>query len=201
VSAYPLAVQSLIDTLGRLPGIGPKSAQRIAFHLLLAPPEEAERLALTVRDARSKVRFCTRCFHLADDELCEVCRDDRRDPHVVCVVEEPRDVIAVEKTGEFRGRYHVLQGLISPIDGVSPDRLRIRELVGRIAQERIREVIVATSPTTEGDVTAYYLAKLLEPLEVTVTRLASGLPVGGELEYADELTLGRALAGRRQLHA
>ncbi len=196
---YAPPVQALIDELGRLPGIGPKSAQRIAFHLLKVPTEEAHRLARAITDARSRVAFCTRCWNVAEGGLCTICADDTRDRSVVCVVEEPRDVVALERTGEFRGRYHVLLGAISPIDGIGVDQLKVRELIARIEPEEIREVIVCTNPTHTGDATALYLARLLRPLGLTVTRLASGLPVGGDLEYADELTLGRALSGRRTL--
>ncbi len=206
---YSAAVQDLIDELGRLPGIGPKSAQRIAFHLLRLSPEDALRLARTIAVVKERVSWCRRCFNIAEvpegtnsaEEApeCEICRDPRRDPSVVCVVEEPRDVIAVEKTREYRGRYHVLQGAISPIDGIGPDKLRIRELLARLDPEGIKEVILCTNPNIEGDATALYLASLLKALPVKVTRIASGLPVGGDLEYADELTLGRALEGRREL--
>lgn len=197
--AYAPPVQALIDELGRLPGIGPKSAQRIAFHLLKVPSQEVADLALAITEAKARVRFCDRCFNLAEDELCTICADDRRDPRVVCVVEEARDVVAIERTGEFNGRYHVLLGAISPIDGVSADQLKVRELVLRLGSEPIEEVVICTNPNIDGEVTAMYLARLLKPLEVKVTRLASGLPVGGDLEYADELTLGRALEGRREL--
>ena len=197
--AYAPPVQALIDELGRLPGIGPKSAQRIAFHLLKVPTQEVADLALAITEAKARVRFCERCFNLAEDELCTICADDRRDPRVVCVVEEARDVVAIERTGEFNGRYHVLLGAISPIDGVSADQLKVRELVLRLGSEPIEEVVICTNPNIDGEVTAMYLARLLKPLEVKVTRLASGLPVGGDLEYADELTLGRALEGRREL--
>ena len=190
----------LIDELGRLPGIGPKSAQRIAFHLLKVPVDEARRLAFAIADARAKVSFCRRCFNLSEQPECPMCTDDRRDSTVICAVEEPRDLIAVERTGEYKGRYHVLLGAISPIDGVGPEHLKVRELIARLGDEPIAEVIVATNPTVEGETTAMYLAKLIVPLGIKVTRLASGLPVGGDLEYADELTLGRALEGRRELH-
>ncbi|HWE53909.1 MAG TPA: recombination mediator RecR [Acidimicrobiales bacterium] len=196
---YAAAVQDLIDELGRLPGIGPKSAQRIAFHLLKLPPEDAVRLAVAITTVKEKVRWCQRCYNISESEECEVCSDDRRDGTVVCVVEEPRDVVAIEKTREFRGRYHVLQGAISPIDGIGPDKLRIRELLARLQPEGIEELILATNPNIEGDATAMYLTALLKDLPVKVTQLASGLPVGGDLEYADEITLGRALEGRRTL--
>jgi len=201
---YAAAVQDLIDELGRLPGIGPKSAQRIAFYLLKLPREDALRLAAAVTTVKEKVSWCRRCFNIAESGLapdveCGICSDERRDSTVVCVVEEPRDVIAIEKTREFRGRYHVLQGAISPIDGVGPDQLRIRELLARIQNEGIEELILCTNPNIEGDATAMYLSALLKDLPVKVTQLASGLPVGGDLEYADEITLGRALEGRRRV--
>lgn len=198
-NVYAGPVQDLIDELGRLPGIGPKSAQRVAFHLLKASKEDAMRLATTIREVKERIAFCTRCFNIAEGDECGICADTRRDTTVVCVVEEPRDIVAVERTQEFRGRYHVLQGAISPIDGVGPDQLRIKELLARIEPEQITEVIVCTNPNLEGETTAMYLARLLNPLGITVTRLASGLPVGGDLEYADEITLGRALEGRRTL--
>jgi recombination protein RecR len=199
---YAATVQELIDELGRLPGIGPKSAQRIAFYLLKLPPEDALRLAQAITVVKERVSWCRRCYNIAeggDTAECDICADPRRDPSLVCVVEEPRDVVAVEKTREFAGRYHVLQGAISPIDGIGPDRLRIRELLARIDNEGIKEVILCTNPNIEGDATALYLASLLKDLPVKVTRIASGLPVGGDLEYADELTLGRALEGRREV--
>jgi recombination protein RecR len=196
---YSPPVQALIDELGRLPGIGPKSAQRIAFHLLKIPDDDVARLATAITEAKARVRFCQRCFNVTDTELCAFCTDDRRDPRVVCVVEESRDIVAVERTGEFRGRYHVLLGAMSPLEGIGPEQLKIRELLTRIDPESIEEVIICTNPNTEGEVTAMYLARQLRPLGLRVTRLASGLPVGGDLEYADELTLGRALEGRREL--
>jgi recombination protein RecR len=196
---YAPPVQSLIDELGRLPGVGPKSAQRIAFHLLKLPAEDAERLARAITEAKEKVSFCRRCFNVCEGEECGICLDGRRDATIVCVVEEPRDVVAVEKTGEFRGRYHVLQGAISPLEGIGPDQLRVRELLARLDRESIAEVILCTNPNIEGEATAMYLARLLKPLGIKATRIASGLPVGGDLEYADELTLGRALEGRREL--
>ena len=196
---YEGPVQDLIDELGRLPGIGPKSAQRIAFHLLKLPAEDAHRLARAIVDAKERISWCRRCFNLAEGDVCRICADDRRDPSVLCVVEEPRDIVAMERTGELRGRYHVLQGAISPIDGVGPEQLRVRELLQRVEAEGVEEVILATNPNIEGEATALYLVKLLRPLGVRVTRLASGLPVGGDLEYADELTLGRALEGRREV--
>lgn len=198
-NAYTPPVQALIDELGRLPGIGPKSAQRIAFHLLKVPEDDANRLAHAIREAKAKVRFCSRCFNVAEGELCPICADERRDSSVLCVVEESRDVVAIEKTSEFRGRYHVLLGAISPLEGIGPEQLKIRELLARLAPEGVREVIVCTNPNTEGEVTAMYLARTLKPLGVEVTRIASGLPVGGDLEYADELTLGRAIEGRRPI--
>jgi recombination protein RecR len=197
VGVYAAAVQDLIDELGKLPGIGPKSAQRIAFHLLKIPKLDAQRLATAITEARDRVAFCARCFNIAEGELCEICRDDRRDSTVLCVVEEPRDIVAVERTQEFRGRYHVLQGAISPIEGIGPDQLRVKELLARLEPESVVEVILCTNPNIEGEATAMYLGRLLTPLGLRVTRIASGLPVGGDLEYADELTLGRALEGRR----
>ncbi len=196
-NAYTPPVQSLIDELGRLPGIGPKSAQRIAFHLLKIPADDANRLAHAIRDAKDKVRFCERCFNVSEGELCSFCTDDRRDSSIICVVEESRDIVSVERTGEFHGRYHVLLGAMSPLEGIGPEQLKIRELLTRLGPEGVQEVIVCTNPNTEGEVTAMYLSRMLKPLGVKVTRLASGLPVGGDLEYADELTLGRALEGRR----
>jgi recombination protein RecR len=197
MATYETPVQNLIDELGRLPGIGPKSAQRIAFHILKLPKPDAERLAHAIQEMKERISFCRRCFNIAEGELCAICRDERRDAAVVCVVEEPRDIIAIERTAEFRGRYHVLQGAISPIEGIGPEQLRVRELVQRIGDEGINEVILATNPNIEGEATALYLANLLKPVGLTITRIASGLPVGGDLEYADEVTLGRALAGRR----
>ncbi len=199
VSAYTPPVQALIDELGRLPGIGPKSAQRIAFHLLKVPADDANRLAHAIREAKDKVRFCERCFNVSESELCGYCTDDRRDSSIICVVEESRDIVSIEKTGEFRGRYHVLLGAMSPLEGVGPEQLKIRELLTRLGPEGVEEVIVCTNPNTEGEVTAMYLARTLKPLGLKVTRIASGLPVGGDLEYADELTLGRALEGRRPI--
>jgi recombination protein RecR len=201
VSVYAGPVQDLIDELGRLPGVGPKSAQRIAFHLLKLPKEDALRLAGSIAVVKERVSFCTTCFNIAEGDRCGICADERRDHHVVCVVEEPRDIVAVERTGEFKGRYHVLQGAISPIEGIGPDQLRVKELLARIEPEGITEVILCTNPNIEGEATAMYLGRLLKPLGLTVTRIASGLPVGGDLEYADELTLGRALEGRRELES
>jgi recombination protein RecR len=231
---YASPVQDLIDELGRLPGVGPKSAQRIAFYLLKLPNEDALRLANAINVVKARVVWCTRCFNVAETDdpdparesdglgavaielggvavdtvatkapsrvECEICRDTRRDATIVCVVEEPRDIVAVEKTREYRGRYHVLQGAMSPIDGIGPDQLRIRELLVRIGDEGIAEVILCTNPNIEGEATALYLASLLKDLPVRVTRIASGLPVGGDLEYADELTLGRAIEGRRDVN-
>lgn len=196
---YEGPVQSLIDELGRLPGVGPKSAARIAFYLLKTPPEDAKRLARSIIEVKERISWCRRCFNIAEGELCIYCKDDRRDATVVCVVEEPRDIIAVERTQEFKGLYHVLQGAISPIEGIGPDQLRVKELLQRVNDEGISEIILATNPNIEGEATAMYLARLLNPLEITVTRIASGLPVGGDLEYADEVTLGRALEGRRAM--
>jgi len=196
-ATYAAPVQALIDELGRLPGIGPKSAQRIAFHLLKMPVDDANRLARAITDAKAKVRFCADCFNVSEGERCGICLDDKRDTTVLCVVEEARDIIAVEKTGEYRGRYHVLLGAISPIDGVGPEQLKVKELLVRL--EGVDEVILCTNPNIEGEATALYLARLLKPVGLKVTRIASGLPVGGDLEYADELTLGRALEGRRQV--
>ncbi|MBI4728393.1 MAG: recombination protein RecR [Acidobacteria bacterium] len=192
-------VQDLIEALRRLPGIGQKSAQRLAFHLLKAPADEARALAESILAAKERVAICRECFNVAEGERCRYCLDARRDPALVCVVEEPADIIAVERTQEFRGRYHVLGGHISPIDGVGPDDLRIRELLARVERGELKEVIVATNPTVEGEATAIYLANLLKPLGARVTRIASGIPVGGDLEYADEVTLGRALEGRREI--
>jgi len=199
VTLYAGPVQDLIDELGRLPGVGPKSAQRIAFHLLKLPTDDALRLARAIAVAKERVTFCTRCFNIAEGAECGICNDARRDTQVVCVVEESPDIVAVEKTGEFKGRYHVLQGAISPIEGVGPDQIRVKELLARIEPEGITEVILCTNPNIEGEATAMYLGRLLKPLGLTVTRIASGLPVGGDLEYADELTLGRALEGRREI--
>lgn len=194
---YEGPIQDLIDELGHLPGIGPKSAQRLAFHILEAPTEDVLRLAETLKIVKEQVRFCEVCFNVSQEDRCRVCRDPRRDASVICVVEESKDVIAVEKTREFRGLYHVLGGAISPIDGIGPGELRIRELLQRLADQTVTEVIIATDPNMEGEATATYLSRLLGPLGVRVSRLASGLPVGGDLEYADEVTLGRAFEGRR----
>ncbi|MDG6107573.1 recombination mediator RecR [Dactylosporangium aurantiacum] len=194
---YEGAIQDLIDELGRLPGVGPKSAQRIAFHVLSSDPSDVKRLAQALTRVKELVRFCTRCFNVAESDLCRICRDPRRSDEVFCVVEEPKDVVAIERTGEFRGRYHVLGGAINPLEGVGPDNLKVRELMMRLADGTCKELILATDPNTEGEATATYLALLVKPMGLNVTRLASGLPVGGDLEYADEITLGRAFEGRR----
>ncbi len=196
---YTPSIARLVEELSKLPGIGPKTAQRLAFHLLKVPPEDARSLAEAIVEAREKVTFCSRCFNFAQGEICEFCADARRDPTLVCVVERPQDIVAVERTGEFRGLYHVLGGAISPIDGIGPEELRVRELLERVRKDGVREVIIATNPRVEGEATAMYLANLLKPLGVRATRIASGLPVGGDLEYADEVTLGRALKGRLEL--
>ncbi|EIV94556.1 recombination mediator RecR [Frankia sp. QA3] len=198
---YEGIVQDLIDELGRLPGIGPKSAQRIAFHLLAADPVDVRRLATALTEVKDKVRFCRSCFNVAQSELCRICADPRRDQALICVVEEPKDVVAIERTREFRGRYHVLGGAINPIGGVGPDDLHIRELIARLADGTVTELILATDPNTEGEVTASYLARQIGPMGLRVTRLASGLPMGGDLEWADEVTLGRAFEGRRVVNA
>jgi recombination protein RecR len=194
---YEGIVQDLIDELGRLPGVGPKGAQRIAFHLLQADPVDVRRLADVLVEVKARVKFCTICFNVSEEDQCRICRDPRREAAVLCVVEEYKDVVAIERTREFRGRYHVLGGAISPIDGIGPEQLRMRELMMRLADNVVTEVILATDPNLEGEATATYLTRMLAPLDLRVTRLASGLPVGGDLEYADEVTLGRALAGRR----
>jgi recombination protein RecR len=199
MAVYAAPVQELIDELGRLPGVGPKSAQRIAFYLLKLPRDDALRLARSITEVKDRVSFCTRCFNIAEGDECMICTDTKRDTTVLCIVEEPRDIVAVEKTGEFRGRYHVLQGAISPIEGIGPDQLKVKELLERLDAESIEEVILCTNPNIEGEATAMYLSRLLQPLGVKTTRIASGLPVGGDLEYADELTLGRALEGRREV--
>lgn len=196
---YALAVQELIDEFGRLPGIGPKSAQRIAFHLLRVDDVDARRLSAAIISLKERVGFCETCWNIAEGPECEICLDSRRDIHSLCVVEEPMDVVALERTGEFKGRYHVLQGAINPIEGIGPDQLRIKELLIRLQDAEVTEVVLCTNPNLEGEATAMYLARLLSPLGIIVTRIASGLPVGGDLEYADELTLGRALEGRRVL--
>ncbi|MFF5991051.1 recombination mediator RecR [Prauserella flavalba] len=197
---YEGVVQDLIDELGRLPGIGPKSAQRIAFHLLACDPVDIGRLQDVLGKVKEGVRFCDVCGNVSEEERCRICRDARRDPALICVVEEPKDVLAVERTREFRGRYHVLGGALDPLSGIGPDQLRIKELLARIGAEEVTEVIIATDPNTEGEATATYLVRMLRDFPgLTVTRLASGLPMGGDLEFADELTLGRALSGRRAL--
>lgn len=196
---YPLPIQRLLDELERLPGIGPKSAQRIAYWLLVADAADADRLAAAIQDVKRSIRFCERCFNFSENELCAICADPERDAATICVVEEPRDLAAVERTGEFRGVYHVLHGAISPIDGIGPEALRMRELVQRAGTGEVVEVVVATNPNVEGETTALYVARLLKPLGVRVTRIASGLPVGGDLEFADEVTLGRALEARRDM--
>ncbi|MEO6529408.1 recombination mediator RecR [Arthrobacter glacialis] len=194
---YEGAVQELIDELGRLPGIGPKSAQRLAFHILEADTEDMQRLVRAIVTVKERVKFCTVCGNVTEAELCNICRDPRRDPSIICVVEESKDVLAVERTRAFRGRYHVLGGSINPIAGIGPDQLRIRELLTRLNDSQIQEVIIATDPNLEGEATATYLSRMLKTIGIAVTRLASGLPVGGDLEYADEVTLGRAFEGRR----
>lgn len=196
-SPYAAAVQDLIDALGRLPGVGPKSAQRIAFHLLKVDADEANRLARAIVRVKERVGFCTVCFNIAEGELCTVCADPKRDEHLLCVVEEPGDVVALERTREFRGRYHVLQGAIDHLQGVGPEQLKVKELIARVTGGEITEVIICTNPNLEGEATALYLSRVLDVPGLTVSRLSSGLPVGGDLEYADELTLGRALEGRR----
>jgi len=194
---YEGAVQELIDELGRLPGVGPKSAQRLAFHILEADPQDMKRLVDAITTVKERVKFCTVCGNVTEQELCNICRDPRRDPSIICVVEESKDVLAVERTRSFRGRYHVLGGAINPIAGIGPEQLRIRELLTRLNDGAIQEIIIATDPNLEGEATATYLARMLKSIGITVTRLASGLPVGGDLEYADEVTLGRAFEGRR----
>jgi recombination protein RecR len=196
---YEGVIQELIDELGRLPGIGPKSAQRIAFHLIQSERVDVDRLVEVLRNVRERVKFCAICGNVSEDVECKICRDPRRDLGVICVVEESKDVVAIERTREFRGRYHVLGGAISPIDGVGPEQLRIRELLARLTDTQVTEVILATDPNLEGEATATYLARIIKPLGIAVSRLASGLPVGGDLEYADEVTLGRAFEGRRTL--
>jgi len=196
---YEGAIQDLIDELSRLPGVGPKSAQRLAFHVLSADPTDIKRLAAALMRVKEEVRFCVTCFNVAEAEQCRICRDPRRRDDSLCVVEEPKDVIAIERTNEFRGRYHVLGGAINPLEGIGPDQLRVRELMSRLGTGDVGELILATDPNTEGEATATYLALLVKPMGITVTRLASGLPVGGDLEYADEITLGRAFEGRRKL--
>jgi len=196
---YEGPIQDLIDELSRLPGIGPKSAQRLAFHLVKAPADEARRLARAIQRAKELMRFCKECGNVAEGELCRICRDAGRDITTICVVEEPKDVAAIEKAGVIKGRYHVLGGAISPLDGIGPEDLRVQELLDRVQRDGVTEVILATNPNLEGNATAMYVAALLKPAGILVTRLASGLPVGGDLEYADEITLGQALEGRRQM--
>ena len=197
---YEGVVQDLIDELGRLPGIGPKSAQRIAFYLLRADPDEVTRLTTVLTQVKATIRFCDRCGNVAQAELCRICADPRRDQTAICVVEEPKDVVAVERTREFRGTYHVLGGAISPMDGIGPEDLSIRELMQRLADGTVTELILATDPNIQGEATATYISRALRGTGLTITRLASGLPVGGDLEYADEVTLGRAFEGRRPMH-
>ncbi len=199
MSLYVGPVQALIDELGRLPGIGPKSAQRIAFHLLRVERVDALRLASSIIEVKDRITFCKRCFNIAEGDLCNICGDSRRDPKIVCVVEEPRDIVAMERTNSFGGLYHVLQGAISPIDGIGPDQLHVKELIQRLGAEDVTELVLATNPNIEGEATASYLARLLKSMGIKVSRIASGLPVGGDLEYADEVTLGRAFEGRRQV--
>jgi len=194
---YEGAIQDLIDELGRLPGIGPKSAQRIAFHIIQSERVDVTRLVDVLRTVKERVKFCTECGNMTEDDLCRICRDPRRDGTLICVVEESKDVMSIEKTREFRGKYHVLGGAISPIDGIGPEQLRIRELMVRLANPDIAEIIIATDPNLEGEATASYLIRQIRPMGIKVSRLASGLPVGGDLEYADEVTLGRAFEGRR----
>lgn len=196
---YEGPIQDLIDELARLPGIGPKSAQRLAFYLVKAPPQDARRLAEAIVGAKERVQFCRECFSVSERELCRICRDPGRDPTVICVVEEPKDQAAIEKAAVVKGRYHVLGGAISPLEGIGPDDLRVQDLLDRVSRNGVHEVILATNPNLEGNATAMYVAALLKPLGITVTRLASGLPVGGDLEYADEVTLGQALEGRREM--
>lgn len=196
---YTLSVQALIDELGKLPGIGPKSAQRVAFHILKIDKGDALRLADAIRTAKENSTWCKSCFNLTDRELCTICRDEKRDRSTICVVEEPKDVVAIEKTREYHGLYHVLQGSLNPIDGVGPEQIRIKELLMRLSDEAVKEIILCTNPNLEGEATAMYISRLVGPSGISVTRIASGLPVGGDLEYADELTLGRALEGRRPI--
>lgn len=200
-SPYTPPVQLLIDELGRLPGIGPRSAQRLALHIIKSDEHDVTRLAQALVDAKQRVKFCTVCFNLTDSKLCNICSDTKRNSSIVCVVEDSRDVVAIERTGEFRGRYHVLLGLLDPLQGVNPEHLKVRELLTRIKPEEISEVVVCTSNNTEGDITAMYLARLLSPVGVEVSRLASGLPVGGDIEFADEVTLGRAFGNRQRMEA
>jgi recombination protein RecR len=199
MSYYAAPIARLLEELERLPGVGPKSAQRIAFFLLKGDDVAAQRLSDAIVEVKHQIHFCSRCFNFASDDMCEYCSDPRRDPAILCVVEEPRDVVAIERTGEFHGLYHVLQGAISPIDGIGPEQLRAHELIERLADESVAEVVIATNPNIEGETTALYLSRLIKPLGIKVTRIASGLPVGGDLEFADEVTLGRALEARREM--
>jgi recombination protein RecR len=196
---YAEPIARLLEELERLPGIGPKSAQRLAFHILKGDDQSAQRLAEAIVEVKRLIHFCRQCFNFASEELCEYCADTGRDAASICVVEEPRDVVAIERTGEFRGLYHVLQGAISPMDGIGPEQLRVHELISRLGDGSVTEVVIATNPNVEGETTALYLARLIKPLGIRVTRIASGLPVGGDLEYADEVTLGRALEARREM--
>lgn len=196
---YAAPIARLLEELERLPGVGPKSAQRIAYWMLAAESADAQRLADAIVEVKRTIHFCPRCFNFAEGDLCEVCSDTKRDATAICVVEEPRDLVAIDRTGEFHGTFHVLQGAISPIDGIGPERLRVHELLDRLADGTVTEVVVATNPNVEGETTALYLARLIKPLGIRVTRIASGLPVGGDLEYADEVTLGRALEARRDM--
>lgn len=198
-SPFTPPIQKLIDEFGKLPGIGPRSAQRIAMHLVKSSKDDIDRLADAITEAKRRVRYCEMCFNLAESELCAVCSDPRRDGAMMCVVEDSRDVVAIERTGAFRGRYHVLQGTLDPLQGIGPDQLKLKELVARLAPEGVTEVVVCTNPNTEGEVTAMYIARMLKPFDVSVTRIASGLPVGGDLEFADEVTLGRAFGNRREI--
>jgi recombination protein RecR len=195
----PEPVTRLIEAFAQLPGIGPKTASRLTFYLLRRPAEQSEALADALRDLKQRIVFCRQCFNITEENPCAICRDDGRDPALLCVVEEPLDVLAIERTGEYRGRYHVLHGAISPVEGIGPDELRINELMARLRQEPVREVLLATNPNLEGEATAMYLARLLQPLGLRITRLARGLPVGGDLEYADAVTLSRALEGRQEM--
>ena len=199
MSYYPSSVSRLIEALQRLPGVGPKTAQRLTFHLLKQTPEQVRDLADALVDLKARVRHCSRCFNVTDEDSCRICADPGRDAGLLCVVEEPNDLMAMERTGEYRGRYHVLLGALSPLEGIGPDELKMRELLARFETDQVREVILATNPNVEGEATAIYLAKLLRPLGLRVTRIARGLPVGGDLEYADEVTLSRALEGRREM--
>ena len=197
--AYTKSLQAMIDEFSKLPGIGPKSAQRIAFYLLRSDVGESERLANSITVAKASSRWCKRCFNLAESDLCDICDDPERDQSVICVVEEPKDVVAVERTREFHGLYHVLQGSLNPIEGIGPDQIKVKELLARLGDASVTEVIICTNPNIEGEATSMYLARLISPSGIVVSRIASGLPVGGDLEYADELTLGRALEGRREM--